>query len=191
MGHNYVGTEHLLFCLLKEENGVASKVLEKNNVTQSKIIEEIHELIGEGNKNIISIVGLTPRTKRVIENAYKEAKKHNSDYIGTEYLLIGIIKETECVASKVLMDLGVDFHKMYNDIFSILNYDINNNLGYGKSKNTKEPTLNQFGINLTDIAKEGGFDPVIGREKEISRLIQILSRRNKNNPCLIGEPGVR
>ena len=189
MGHNYVGTEHLLYGLSKEETGIARKVLEINNVMQLKIIDEINELIGEGDKNLISIVGLTPRTKKVIENAFKEAKKQASEYIGTEHLLIGILLEKECVASKILMDLGVDFHKMYNDIHNLLNkYDMDNK---GKNKSTKEMALNQFGVDLTKIAKEGGLDPVIGREKEISRIIQILSRRNKNNPCLIGEPGVR
>ena len=190
MGHNYVGTEHLLYGLSKEGEGIASKVLEKNSITPIKIIRQIQELIGEGNKNIVSIIGLTPRTKKVIENAFKEAKKQNSEYIGTEHLLIGMIQEKESVATKILIDLGVDFQKLYDDIFwAIDKYQVGKNTN-PKNKNTKEPTLNQYGIDLTQIAEEGRLDPVIGREKEITRVIQILARRNKNNPCLIGEPGV-
>lgn len=191
MGHNYVGTEHLLYGLAKEGTGIASKVLEKNNVTPTKIVKEIEVLIGEGNKNIISIVGLTPRTKRIIENAFKEAKKQNTEYIGTEHLLIGMIKEGDSVASKILMDLGVDFQRVYDDVFfAIDKYETGKTESQVKPKNPKEPTLNQYGVDLTKIAEEGKLDPVIGRQKEITRVIQILSRRNKNNPCLIGEPGV-
>lgn len=191
LGHNYVGTEHLLYGLAREGTSIASKVLEKYLVTPKAIIQKIRELIGEGNKNIISIIGLTPRTKRIIENAFKEAKRQDSEYIGTEHLLIGIIKEGESVAIKIMMDLGVDFQKMYNDIFDILDKSDTSKMNNQKNKNNKEQmTLNQFGMNLTEAAEEGHLDPVIGREKEITRVIQILSRRTKNNPCLIGEPGV-
>ena len=191
LGHNYVGTEHLLYGLAREGTSIASKVLEKYLVTPKAIIQKIRELIGEGNKNIISIIGLTPRTKRIIENAFKEAKRQDSEYIGTEHLLIGIIKEGESVAIKIMMDLGVDFQKMYNDIFDILDKSDTSKTNNQKNKNNKEQmTLNQFGMNLTEAAEEGHLDPVIGREKEITRVIQILSRRTKNNPCLIGEPGV-
>ena len=191
MGHNYVGTEHILYGLAKEGTGIASKVLEKNNVTPIKILKEINDLIGKGNKTNVSVIGLTPRTKRVIENAFKDAKSQNSEYIGTEHLLIGIVKEGESVATKILIDLGVDFQRIYDDIFLASDkYEIGKTANPQKDKNTKEPTLNQYGIDLTKIAEEGKLDPVIGRDKEISRVIQILSRRNKNNPCLIGEPGV-
>ncbi|MGN1310679.1 MAG: ATP-dependent Clp protease ATP-binding subunit [Clostridia bacterium] len=191
LGHNYVGTEHLLYGLAREGTSIASKVLEKYLVTPKAIIQKIRELIGEGNKSIISIIGLTPRTKRIIENAFKEAKRQDSEYIGTEHLLIGIIKEGESVAIKIMMDLGVDFQKMYNDIFDILDKSDTSKTNNQKNKNNKEQmTLNQFGMNLTESAEEGHLDPVIGREKEITRVIQILSRRTKNNPCLIGEPGV-
>ena len=190
MGHNYVGTEHLLYGLAKEGTGIASKVLEKNNVTPTKIIGEIQELIGEGNKNIVSIIGLTPRTKRIIENAFKEAKRQNSEYIGTEHLLLGMIQEGESVATKILIDLGTDFQKLYDEVFMAIDKYQVGKTTLSKNKNRKEPTLNQYGVNLTELAEEGKLDPVIGREKEITRVIQILSRRNKNNPCLIGEPGV-
>ena len=191
LGHNYVGTEHLLYGLSKEKTGIASKVLEKHGVTPIAILEKIQELIGEGDKTIISIIGLTPRTKRIIENGFKEAKKQESEYIGTEHLLIGILKEGDSVAIRIMMDLDVNFQKMYNDIFEIIDKDgakKNNNLN---TKNNKEQaTLNQFGTDLTQAAYDGKLDPVIGREKEITRIIQTLSRRTKNNPCLIGEPGV-
>ena len=190
LGHNYVGTEHLLYGLANEEGCLANKILEKQGVTSKKVLDKIIELIGEGDRTIISVIGLTPRTKRIIENAFKEAKKQNSEYIGTEHLLIGIIKEPDSVAMKIMFDLNVDFEKMYNDIFnSIDKYEINKNQTT-KNKNSKEQTLSQFGTELTRLADEGKLDPVIGRENEITRIIQILSRRTKNNPCLIGEPGV-
>ncbi len=190
LGHNYVGTEHLLYGLAKEGTGIAGQVLQKYGVTPTKIIEKIRELIGEGDKYIISIIGLTPRTKKIIEHAFKEAKKQNSEYIGTEHLLIGMLKEGDSVAIKIMLDLGVDFQKIYNDIFSILNKSEKENTVSQKSRGTKEQTINQFGTNLTQMAELGNLDPVIGREKEITRVVQILSRRTKNNPCLIGEPGV-
>ena len=190
LGHNYVGTEHLLYGLVREGTGIASQILQKNGITPINVVEKIRELIGEGDKCIISIIGLTPRTKKVIENAFKEAKNQNTEYIGTEHLLIGMIKEGESVAIKIMTDLGVDFQKIYNDIFDILDKNENEKTSNTKSKNTKEQTLNQYGTNLTELAESGNLDPVIGREKEITRIIQVLSRRNKNNPCLIGEPGV-
>lgn len=190
LGHSYVGTEHLLYGLTRSEGSLAFKILEKQGVNSKKVLDKILELIGEGDKNIISVIGLTPRTKRIIENAFKEAKRENSEYIGTEHLLIGIIKESDSVAMKIMFDLNVDFEKMYNNIFdSVDNYEASKNQ-VTKNKNTKEQTLNQFGTELTKLAYEGRLDPVIGREKEINRIIQILSRRTKNNPCLIGEPGV-
>lgn len=149
LGHNYVGTEHLLYGLAKKEGCIASKVLEKQGINSKKILDKIEELIGEGDKNIISVIGLTPRTKRIIENAFKEAKKQNSEYIGTEHLLVGIIKESDCVAMKIMLDLNTDFEKMYNDIFNVLDkyeVDKNNNT---RNKGTKEQTLNQFGVELT------------------------------------------
>ena len=190
LGHNYVGTEHLLYGLAKEEGCLANKALEKQGVSAKKVLDKIIELIGEGDRNIISIIGLTPRTKRIIENAFKEAKNQNSEYIGTEHLLVGIIKEPDSVAMKIMIDLNVDFEKLYNDIFDYLDkYEVNKNQT-AKNKNSKEQTLSQYGTDLTKLADEGKLDPVIGRENEITRIIQILSRRTKNNPCLIGEPGV-
>ena len=195
-GHSYIGTEHLLYGLSDEGNGVASKVLELQNVTPENIIDEIEDLIGVINYEEASekTLGFTPRTKKVIENAYKEAKKIGSEYIGTEQLLVGIMQEADSVAVRILIDLDVSPQKIYNEISKVINEEDliqndsteNNNIG---SFNLT-PTLNQFGADLTKQAKDGKLDPVIGRKDEIERVIQILSRRTKNNPCLIGEPGV-
>ena len=193
--HNYVGTEHILYGLVREGNGVASKVLENNGITSENVKEEIIELIGIGENEIIA-TGFTPRTKRVLENSYTEAKKIKYDYIGTEHLLIGIIKEEDCIATRILIDLNINISKLYNEILNVVNEldDVIIQDGDKKNSKTKDynntPTLNQYGIDLTKKALEGKLDPVIGRKEEIQRLIQILSRRTKNNPCLVGETGV-
>ena len=196
LGHSYIGTEHLLYGLAEEGSGVASKVLELQNVNSDKIIEEIEELIGiiEEDSGNIETEGFTPRTKRVIENAFREAKKIGSEYIGTEQLLVGIMQEADSVAVRILLDLGVSPQKLYNEIVKVINEedfaqnDSQANKYVGSYNSTQ--TLNQFGADLTKQASEGKLDPVIGRKDEIERVIQILSRRTKNNPCLIGEPGV-
>ena len=197
LGHNYIGTEHLLYGLSKEGTGVASKVLENQNITPENILEEIEELIGrvELSPDSQGTVGFTPRTKRVIENAFREARKLGTEYIGTEHLLIGIMLEGDSVAVRIMMDLNINPQKLYNEIVKVINEDDgfsgenkNSQTGFGSYNSTN--TLNQFGTDLTKLAKEGKLDPVIGREDEIERVIQILSRRTKNNPCLIGEPGV-
>ncbi len=196
LGHNYVGTEHLLYGLIKEGTGVASKVLENQSITAEKVLEKIEELVGRQEEQIVSAIGFTPRTKRVIENAFREAKKIGTDYIGTEHLLIGIMREGDSIAVRIMLELNVNPQKLYNEIIKVLNeYDggtptekKENTRGNGSFNST--PTLNQFGSDLTKTAAEGKLDPVIGRKDEIERVIQILSRRTKNNPCLIGEPGV-
>jgi len=196
-GHNYIGTEHILYGLVKEGSGVANKVLESQNVNIDSILIEIEELIGREEKlQKEDTVGFTPRTKKVLENAYKEAKKLNSEYIGTEHLLIGIMRESDSIAVRIILDLGVNPQKLYNEIIKIINNDedINNQVTNNSKKNSNSfnqtPTLNQFGTDLTKQAIEGKLDPIIGRKNEIERVVQILSRRTKNNPCLIGEPGV-
>ena len=193
-GHNYIGTEHLLYGLVKEGTGIASKVLENQGVTESLVIEKIEELIGKGEAKGNPTIGFTPRTKRVIENAFREAKKLSSDYIGTEHLLIGIMKEADSIAVRIILDLNVNPQKLFNEIVKVINeYDVNDKSGKESQKTNSynsTPTLNQFGNDLSKSAKEGKLDPVIGRKNEIERIIQILSRRTKNNPCLIGEPGV-
>ena len=194
-GHNYIGTEHLLYGLVKEGEGIANKVLENQNITKELVAEKIEELIGTSKVESNKTLGFTPRTKRVIENAFMEAKKLGSDYIGTEHLLIGIMKEADSIAVRIMLDLKVNPQKLYNEIIKVINeYDSNEETNKPKGKPNSynlTPTLNQFGNDLTKVAKEGKLDPVIGRKKEIERIIQILSRRTKNNPCLIGEPGVR
>lgn len=196
-GHNYIGTEHILYGLVKEGSGVASQVLNLQEVTPENIEEEIEALVGKGTPiQNRQEIGFTPRSKRVIENAFLEARKFGSEFIGTEHLLIGIMREGDSIAVRIMLDLGVNPQKLYNEIIKVINEDENANINE-KQSNGKErgsynqtPTLNQYGTDLTKKAAEGKLDPVIGRKTEIQRVIQILSRRTKNNPCLIGEPGV-
>ncbi len=196
-GHNYIGTEHILYGLIKEGSGVASQVLTMQEMTPEKVADEIAELIGKGDKiEDEDSIGFTPRSKRVIENAFIEARKLGSEFIGTEHLLIGIMREGDSVAVRIMMDLNVNPQKLYNEIIKVINEDENAGTSEKQSNSkargsfNQTPTLNQFGNDLTKQAREGKLDPVIGRKEEIERVIQILSRRTKNNPCLIGEPGV-
>lgn len=193
MGHNYVGTEHILYGLVAEGSGVASKVLENQNITKELVIEKIEMLIGSIENSKTVVLGFTPRTKKILENAFSEAKRLNSDYIGTEHILIGIMKEGDSIAVRIMLDLGVRPENIYNEIVKVLNeYDSINNGGYKAQKDSfnNTQTLNQFGADLTKQARDGKLDSVIGRALETERVIEILSRRTKNNPCLIGEPGV-
>ena len=193
LGHSYIGTEHILYGLAKEGSGVASKVLENQAINAQKIENEIIELIGK-EEALKETLGFTPRTKRVLENSFVEAKKIGYDYIGTEHLLIGILREGDSIAVRILLDLNVDIPKIYNEIVGVVSEV---EAATGSKNDTKKnasksnnPTLNQFGEELTKKALDGKLDPVIGRNDEIQRVIQILSRRTKNNPCLIGESGV-
>ena len=197
MGHNYIGTEHILYGLVKEETGVASKVLQNQKIEPEAVLQEIEELIGKEEQAKVEVAGFTPRTKRVIENAFREARKLGSDYIGTEHILIGIMREGDSVAVRIMLNLGANPSKLYNEIVKVINED-ENIQGQAENKTVKNKqgsynqtqTLNQFGTDLTKQAEEGKLDPIVGRKDEIERVIQILSRRTKNNPCLIGEPGV-
>ena len=197
LGHNYIGTEHILYGLAKEGSGVASKVLENQEITSQDIIDKIVELIGQGG-TIDATLGFTPRTKRVIETAFIEARKLGYNYIGTEHLLISILREGDSIAARILLELNVNIPKLYNEIVKVINEgeDLTSNDKAQKGKEGKRgsynqtTTLNQFGEDLTKKAEEGKLDPIVGRKDEIERVIQILSRRTKNNPCLIGEPGV-
>ena len=195
LGHNYIGTEHILYGLTEEENGVASRVLENQGITPENVLEEIENLIGRDDEKKITSLSFTPRTKRIIENAFVEARKLDSEYIGTEHILIGIMREADSIAVRIMLDLGINPQKLYNEIVKVLEEDENINMQDGGSnKNSgsynSTPTLNQYGTDLTKEASMGKLDPVIGRKNEIERVVQILSRRTKNNPCLIGEPGV-
>ncbi len=197
LGHNYVGTEHLLYGLAEEKTGVAGRVLEKQDITSEKILDDIEGLIGKNEDGVDKTLGFTPRSKKVFENAFKESKKIDSDYIGTEHILIGIIRETDSIAARIISDLGIDIQTMYNEIMQLLDeQDFSNdknsknidNKGRGSYSHTS--VLNQYSVDLTIEAKKGKLDNIVGRNREIERVIQILTRRTKNNPCLIGEPGV-
>lgn len=194
MGQSYVGTEHLLIGLIREGEGVAGKILEANNVTDEIVIEKVDALIGVGEPLDEGQPEATPRTKRVIQNSYVEARRLGHNYIGTEHLLIAILRENESIAVKILLEMGVSPQKLYNEILALLNEsegvdepETHNSKGKGGGN---VPTLMKFGRDLTKMAREDKLDPVIGRDDAIERVVQILSRRTKNNPCLIGEPGV-
>ncbi|NLB77800.1 MAG: ATP-dependent Clp protease ATP-binding subunit, partial [Clostridiaceae bacterium] len=190
-GHSYIGTEHILWGLAKEGTGIASSVLSANGVNGESVKQKIMELVGEGDNSATNLA-YTPRTKRVMELSYAEARRMGQNFIGTEHLLIAILREGESVAVKILTDLGGDIRKLYENILSMLSEDTPLAASQSKPQATDvdTPTLDQFGRDLTIMVREGKIDPVIGRDKEIERVIQILSRRTKNNPCLIGEPGV-
>ncbi|AEE95654.1 ATP-dependent Clp protease ATP-binding subunit [Mahella australiensis] len=189
LGHNYVGTEHMLLGLLREEDGIAAKVLRNMGADIENVRQEVVNLVGKGNFNFNEGFGYTPRTKRVMELSFYEARNLGHNYIGTEHLLLGLLREGEGVAARVLMDLGIDLQRARDEVIKMLKEE-GGAPQKGQPKNTNTPNLDQFGRDLTELAREGKLDPVIGREKEIERVIQILSRRTKNNPCLIGEPGV-
>ena len=200
MGNNYIGSEHLLMGLIREGSGVAAKALESADVTEEKVAEKINEYFDSGEPLPKETeLALTPRSKRLLEVSAYEAQRLGHRYIGTEHLLMAIIRDGDGVAAKILTELGVNIRSFYADIVHSLDnaqdggetgYTPENGSGYKPNGRTKTPTLDQFGRDFTQIAKDNKFDPVIGRSNEIERVIQILSRRTKNNPCLIGEPGV-
>lgn len=195
--HNYVGTEHLLIGLLREEHGVAGRVLNSGGVTAEKVINLVSQLISPSrNVGVAEPGSYTPRARRVLENSYREAVRFKAPLIGTEHLLIAMIRESDCAAARLLNTMGVSVQKLYLEILSAMGEEAQSEredvqAGRGpRSSREGTPTLNNYSRDLTALAKDGRLDPVIGREAEISRVIQILSRRTKNNPCLIGEPGV-
>ncbi len=188
LGHNNIGTEHILLGLILERDGIAAKALQSLNVNLEVVQTEVENLIGHENEKPINI-SYTPRAKKVIELSIDEAKRLGHSYIGTEHILLGLIREGEGVAARVLNNLGVNLNKARQQVMQLLgNGEVVSQNQIDANHNT--PTLDSLGRDLTLIAKEGGLDPVIGREKEIERVIQVLSRRTKNNPVLIGEPGV-
>ena len=188
--HNYIGTEHLLLGLVREGEGVAARVLENMNVELPKVRTAVEFIIGRGDRPVVGEVGLTPRAKRVIELAIDEARRLGHNYIGTEHLLLGLVREGEGIAAGVLESLGVNLDKVRHEVIRVLSQSTSVSPAQETKRTSKTPTVDQLGVNLTDAARAGRLDPVIGREKEIERVIQILSRRTKNNPALIGEPGV-
>ena len=197
LGHNYVGTEHLLVGLLLEEEGVAARVLDANGVKADKVKELISQLIFP-NQNVGTIgeTVYTPGAVRVLNQSYREAVRFKAPLIGTEHLLIAMIRESDCAAVRLLNTMDVSLQKLYVDLRSAMGEDGADareelqSSRAGKDSSASTPTLNSFSRDLTKLAREGKLDPVIGRESEIQRVVQILSRRTKNNPCLIGEPGV-
>ena len=187
--HNYIGTEHILLGLVRETEGVAARVLSSLSVDLSKVRSAVEFIIGRGEKPAQGEIGLTPRAKKVVELAVDEARRMNHTYIGTEHLLIGLLREGEGVAAGVLESLGVTLDKVRAETHRILSHSSGS--GSQSSRSTsRTPTLDQLGVDLTVAARANKLDPVIGREQEIQRVVQILSRRTKNNPVLVGEPGV-
>ncbi len=196
LSHNYIGTEHLLIGLVGA-SGVASRVLEEHGVEEDKIIDLVNQLIAPNtNIEVLETDNFTPRAKRILLLGEKEASRLKSAKVGTEHILLALIKETDCIAVRLLNTLGINVQKVYIDILTAIGHDPNvakteymSNKNKAKQKSSTA-TLDQYSRDLTQYAREGKLDPVIGRETEIERVIQILSRRTKNNPCLIGEPGV-
>jgi len=185
--HNYIGTEHLLLGLVREGDGVAARVLSNMGVQLPKVRSAVEFIIGRGESVIMGEIGLTPRAKKVIELAVDEARRLNHHYIGTEHLLLGLVREGEGIAAGVLESLGVNLEKVRAQVMQV----VSQNAGYQQSKQTtKTPYLDALGFDLTEAARQNKLDPIIGRQNEIERVMQILTRRTKNNPALIGEPGV-
>ncbi len=187
--HNYIGTEHLLLGLVREGDGVAAKVLANLGVELNKVRSAVEFIIGRGDRTVTGEIGLTPRAKKVIELAVDEARRLSHHYIGTEHLLLGLVREGEGIAAGVLESLGINLEKVRSETIRILSQSSVHPHADVRTA-TKTPTIDQLGIDLTAAARNGKLDPVVGRAKEIERVIQILSRRTKNNPALIGEPGV-
>jgi ATP-dependent Clp protease ATP-binding subunit ClpC len=191
--HNYIGTEHLLLGLVREGEGVAAKVLGNLGVELNKVRSAVEFIIGRGDRTVAGDIGLTPRAKKVIELSVDEARRLNHHYIGTEHLLLGLVREGEGIAAGVLESLGVSLDKVRSQVIYVLNQSAaysQEGQGAPHGKSSKTPVIDQLGMDLTAAARAGKLDPVIGRYKEIERVVQILSRRTKNNPALIGEPGV-
>jgi ATP-dependent Clp protease ATP-binding subunit ClpC len=191
LGHNFVGTEQILLGLIGEGTGVAAKVLKSMGVNLKDARIEVEKIIGRGSGFVAVEIPFTPRAKRVLELSLEEARQLGHNYIGTEHLLLGLIREGEGVAARVLENLGVDLSKVRTQVIRMLGETAEVGAGAGASGGrTKTPTLDEFGVNLTQLAADSKLDPVVGRQKEVERVIQILGRRTKNNPVLIGEPGV-
>ncbi len=193
LGHNYVGSEHILLGLVREGSGTAARVLMAAGIEDEAVVEKIEDLIGIGSQTNITTVSLTPRTKAILEGALNEANRQGSSYIGTEHILAGLLRQQDCVAVKIIVELGGDCQRMYDEATGQQSEGEQPAESYGKPKGkgkSSTPTLDQFGRDLNQLAKQGKIDPVIGREREIDRVVQILCRRTKNNPCVRGEHGV-
>jgi ATP-dependent Clp protease ATP-binding subunit ClpC len=194
LNHNYIGTEHILLGLIHEGEGVAAKALDSLNINLDAVRQQVEEIIGQGQAAPTGHIPFTPRAKKVLELSLREALQLGHNYIGTEHILLGLIREGEGVAAQVLQKLGADLNRVRQTVIQLLSgYTGKEQVSAGGSSESAgqgSAVLDQFGRNLTQLAGENKLDPVIGREKEIERVIQVLSRRTKNNPVLIGEPGV-
>src|SRR5437867_572195 len=191
--HNYIGTEHILLGLLREEEGLAARVLESLDITVERVRAQVVRIVGSGEEVTSGQIPFTPRAKKVLELALREALSLGHNYIGTEHILLGLVRENEGVAARILLDFDADSEKIRNEVIRMLSGPGGRQgAGAGATGEGKKSSklLDQFGRNLTKLASEGKLDPVIGRETEIERIMQILSRRTKNNPVLVGEPGV-
>ncbi|MGZ4754746.1 MAG: Clp protease N-terminal domain-containing protein, partial [Acidimicrobiia bacterium] len=196
LNHNYIGTEHILLGLIHEGEGVAAKALESLGISLEAVRAQVEEIIGHGGSAPSGHIPFTPRAKKVLELSLREALQLGHNYIGTEHILLGLIREGEGVAAQVLVKLGADLSRVRQQVIQLLSgyaggkEGATQGTGPGESAPSGSLVLDQFGRNLTQLAREKKLDPVIGREKEIERVMQVLSRRTKNNPVLIGEPGV-
>jgi ATP-dependent Clp protease ATP-binding subunit ClpC len=195
LNHNYIGTEHILLGLIHEGEGVAAKALESLNISLEAVRQQVEEIIGQGQAAPTGHIPFTPRAKKVLELSLREALQLGHNYIGTEHILLGLIREGEGVAAQVLQKLGADLNRVRQTVIQLLSgytggKGEQTSAGSGEGGQQGSMVLDQFGRNLTQLAREGKLDPVIGREQEIERVMQVLSRRTKNNPVLIGEPGV-
>ena len=195
--HNYIGTEHLLAGLLHEEEGTAGMVLRDMGISEERLMEMIRKLIAPEESNVLAAdrAGYTPRAARMLEGAVEEADDLRSEKIGTEHLLLAMLREVDCMGTRLLHTMGVNIRKLQNEVLAAMGEEVANPRDNGNARSRNEaatgtPTLDQYSRDLTEMARQGVMDPVVGREDEIGRVIQILSRRTKNNPCLIGEPGV-
>src|SRR5690348_8101897 len=197
--HNYIGTEHILLGLLREEEGLAARVLDTLDITVEEVRAQVARIVGQGDEVTTGQIPFTPRAKKVLELALREALSLGHNYIGTEHILLGLVRENEGVAARILLDFDADSEKIRNEVIRMLSgpgsrqrggsSGSQGQSGPGEGKKSSK-LLDQFGRNLTKLASEGKLDPVVGRETEIERIMQILSRRTKNNPVLVGEPGV-
>src|ERR1700694_1086922 len=190
LGENYVSTEHLLLGLVRENDSVAARILDRLGVSLGRIRSEIERQVTRGDGRLGQDMQLTPRAKRVIDLAYDEARQLSNNYIGTEHLLLGLIREGEGLAGRVLAKLGVELERTRREVMALQDNDSGMPTNQKQSGRSRTPTLDEFGRDLTELARNEKLDPCVGRHTEIERVIQILSRRTKNNPCLIGEAGV-
>ena len=196
--HNYIGTEHILLGLLREEEGLAARVLESLDITVERVRAQVVRIVGSGEEVTSGQIPFTPRAKKVLELALREALSLGHNYIGTEHILLGLVRENEGVAARILLDFDADSDKIRNEVIRMLSGPGGRRPGQGQGSSQGQveggkkssKLLDQFGRNLTRLAEDGKLDPVVGREIEIERIMQILSRRTKNNPVLLGEPGV-